>query len=510
MNRNRRGFIKSAAGGVFASVAAPLTSWAEATVKGARRHDELIDFDALGLAQLIKKKEISAGEMTELIIRRIEAVEPIINAISTRTFERARGKADKIPLDSTFAGVPVLIKDMIDVGGVRRTDGSRLLLTNVPQKNVAYIDGVEAAGMNIIGMTNVPEFAQLGIVTNNSAFGKSRNPWDLSKSTLGSSGGAGAAVAAGILPLVHGTDGGGSNRLPASANGVFGMKPSRERMLSGEADGGHSQFKTNQAMSRTVRDSAALFNETEDKSGKVFEPVGLVEGPGKRRLRVGFAANMKGGLKSDAGVLRAMESSAKLLQDLGHEIVEVEMPIDSEEFFKNFNGAFLRRFGVFSEMASGLSGRSAADSGLLDPWTASLIAYGASITEEEERNGLAYLAKVPGMFGALFEKVDILMSPVMPVVSVGGDELRPVDLVNDSLLEFLQDRMQFTAPTNVAGIPAMSVPLHWEQSSGLPVGTMFQSAIGNDRMLYELAFELEEARPWKSKWAPYSVKHIPI
>ena len=102
------------------------------------------------------------------------------------------------------------------------------------------------------------------------------------------------------------------------------------------------------------------------------------------------------------------------------------------------------------------------------------------------------------------------MSPVMPVVSVGGDELRPVDQVNDSHLQFLQDRMQFTAPTNVAGIPAMSVPLHWEQSSGLPVGTMFQSAIGNDRMLYELAFELEEARPWKNKWAPYSVKHIPI
>jgi len=510
MNRNRRHFIKSAAGGVLTSVVAPFTSWAGATVKGTRYHDDLVEFDALGLAQLIKKKEISAGELLEVVIRRIEAVEPIINAISTQTFERARANADKISTDSTFAGVPILIKDMIDVGGVRRTDGSRLLLTNVPQKNVAYINGVEASGMNIVGMTNVPEFAQLGIVTNNSAFGKSRNPWDLSKSTLGSSGGAAAAVAAGILPLVHGTDGGGSNRLPASANGVFGMKPSLERMLSGEANGGHSQLKTNQAISRTVRDSAALFNETEDKSGKIFKPVGLVEGPNKRRLRIGFAGNMKGGLKSEAGVMRAMESSTKLLQDLGHEVVLVEMPIDFEEFFKNFNGAFLRRFGVFSDMATGFSGRSAADSGLLDPWTASLIGYGASISEDEERRGLAYLAKVPGMFEALFEKVDILMSPVMPVVSVGSDELRPVDKVNDSHLEFLQQRMQFTASSNVAGIPAMSVPLHWERSSGLPVGTMFQSAIGNDRMLYELAFELEEARPWRSKWAPYSVKHIPI
>lgn len=497
-------------GGAAAAVISPFVSWAESAPPRLRQHDELIDFDALGLAGLIKKKEISANELTEVIIRRIEAIEPIINTITTRTFERARKRAPKISSESTFAGVPILIKDMIDVGGVRRTDGSRLWLTNVPEKNVAYIDGVEAAGMNILGMTNVPEFAQLGVVTNNSAFGLSRNPWDLSKSTLGSSGGSAAAVAAGIVPLAHGTDGGGSNRLPSSANGLFGMKPSRERMLSGEADGGHNPFKTNQAISRTVRDSAALFNETEDKSGRKFEPVGLVGGPAKRRLKIGFAANIEGGMKIEAGVRNAMESSAKLLEEMGHEVIEVAMPINSDEFFSNYNGAFLRRFGVFAEMAADLSGVPAERSNLLDPWTVSLIAYGATITEEQEKKGLEYLAQVPAFFETLFEKIDVLMSPVMPVVSVGGNELRPVDRVNDSLLEFLQHRMAFTAPTNVAGIPAMSVPLHWDQHSGLPVGTMFQGALGDDRTLYELAFELELARPWKSKWAPYSAKYIPV
>lgn len=511
MNRDRREFLNTIAGGLLGSIAAPLYSRGEGVVSPPLRQiDELVDFDALGLAQLLKKREISIKELAEVVIRRIEAIEPIINAITTRTFDRARTRAETIPLDSTFAGVPILIKDMIDVGGVRRTDGSRLWLTNVPKKNVAYIDGVEAAGMNIIGMTNVPEFAQLGVVTNNTAFGPTRNPWDLSKSTLGSSGGAAAAVAAGILPLVHGTDGGGSNRLPASANGVFGMKPSRGRMLSGEADGGHNPFKTNQAISRTVRDSAALFNETEDKSGRKFEPIGLVEGPSKRRLRIGVATHMSNGMKSEAGVVAAMENSVKLLEGLGHEVVEVDMPLDTEEFFQNYNGAFLRRFGVFAELASGLSGRPAAESGLLDPWTASLIAYGATIPAEQERKGLAYLDKVPGMYGALFEKIDVLMSPVMPVVSVGKEELRPVDKVNDALLEFLQERMAFTAPTNVAGIPAMSVPLYWCDVSGLPVGTMFQASLGGDKMLYELAFELEQARPWKEKWAPYSVKYIPI
>ncbi len=510
MNIVRRDFIKLSGLTILGVTFSPPGSWAAATSQKLRRPDELIDYDALGLAQLIKRKEISAKELAEVVIRRIEMIEPIINAITTPTFERARERADRIPLDSTFAGVPVLIKDMIDVGGVRRTDGSRLWLTNVPKKNVTYIDGVEAAGMNIIGMTNVPEFAQLGIVTNNSAFGLSRNPWDLSKSTLGSSGGSAAAVAAGIVPLAHGTDGGGSNRLPACANGLFGMKPSRERMLSGEADGGHNPFKTNQAISRTVRDSAALFNETEDKSGKKFEPVNLVTGPARHRFKIGLAANIAGGMTIDAEVLSAMKSSAELLQDMGHEVEEVQFPVNSTEFFVNYNGAFLRRFGIFAEMASALSGQPAIESGLLDPWTVSLIGYGASITEEQEQRGLAYLATVPSLYESLFEAFDILMSPVMPVASVGVDELRPEDRVNDSYLKFLQDRMAFTAPTNVAGIPAMSVPLYWDGQTGLPTGTMFQAGLGNDKMLYELAYELEEARPWKDKWAPYSVKYIPI
>ncbi len=505
---SRRKFLASASAAAISLSA--LSIPASTVFARPRQLDQLIDYDALGLAELIKKKEISAKELVEVVIRRIEALEPIINCITTRTYERARQKADTIPSNTVFAGVPILIKDMIDVGGVRRTDGSRLWLTNVPEKNVAYIDGVEAAGMNIIGMTNVPEFAQLGVTTNNMAFGLSRNPWDLSKSTLGSSGGAAAAVAAGILPLVHGTDGGGSNRLPSCATGLFGVKPSRGRMLSGEADGGHNPFKTNQAISRTVRDSAALFNETEDKSGKKFKPVGLISGPSKRRLKIGIASDVDGGMVIDAEVRSAMESSAMLLQELGHEVVEVTFPVNSGEFFSNYNGAFLRRFGIFAETAAELTGRAAMESGLLDPWTVSLIEFGASVTHEQEKKGLAYLAHVPKSFASLFETVDILMSPVMPVLSIGVDELLPTDRVNVSYLQFLQNRMAYTAPTNVAGIPAMSVPLTWDPVSGLPVGTMFQAAIGNDRMLYELAYELEEARPWKNQWAPYSAKHIPV
>ena len=282
---SRRSFLVSSS--AVAVTAAASSFPGSAAFSRIRALDELIDYDALGLAQLIKKKQISASELVEVVIRRIEALEPIINCMTTRTYERARKKAKTIPSDSVFAGVPILIKDMIDVGGVRRTDGSRLWLANVPKENVAYIDGVEAAGLNILGMTNVPEFAGGG-TTNNNLFGETRNPWNLDYSTFVSSGGAAAAAASGVLPLVHGTDGAGSNRLPASITGLLGIKPSSKRMLSGEAGGGHDLTKTNQTMGRTVRDSAALLNHTEDKSGKLYKPVGLVQGPSKKTAQDRF------------------------------------------------------------------------------------------------------------------------------------------------------------------------------------------------------------------------------
>lgn len=503
---SRRSFMKSSVATVASTIVAGRPS---SVFAHPRTTDEFVDYDALGMANLIKSGDITAREALEITIRRIEAMEPIINVINTRTYERAFDKAATIPTDTVFAGMPVLIKDMVDVGGVRRSDGSRMMLTNIPKENVKYIDGVEAAGMNIVGMTNVPEFAQLGIITNNKAFGLSRNPWDLSLSTLGSSGGSGAAVAAGIVPMAHGTDGGGSNRLPSNAQGIFGMKPSRARMLSGEAGGSHSPVKTNQSLSRTVRDSAALFVHTEDPNGP-FKPIGLITGPSTRRLRIGFARTIRGGMAIEAPVSAAQENTAQLLRDLGHEVVEAEIPVFHDEFFRNYNGAFLGQFSVFNDQALAISGVEAADSGLLDPFTASLIAYGAGTPDDVAAAGLDYLATVPVAYAELFSKIDILLSPVMPFLSIKGDTITPETLVNESVLALIQHTLSFTVSANVSGHCAMSVPLNWDPESGLPIGSMFQAAAGNDGMLYELAFELEQSRPWKDKWAPYSVKYIPI
>lgn len=502
----RRGFLASVSA---AGLAVGLNSFPQAQAR-TRAVDEFIDYDALGMAGLIKAKEISRTEAVEIVIRRIEALDPIINAITTKTYDRALEKAETIPLDSTFAGMPILIKDMIDVGGVRRTDGSRLQLTNVPAENVEYIDGVEAAGMNILGMTNVPEFAQMGIITNNSAFGATKNPWDLSKSAGGSSGGSGSAVAAGIVPLAHGTDGGGSNRYPPCFQGLLGMKPSRARMLPGEANGEHGPFKTNQAISRTVRDNAALFNETEEKSGAVFEPIGLVTGPSKRRLRIGYAPDMAGAMKTEPEVRAAQEATVALLQELGHQVEEIIYPLNSEEFFESYTNAFLRQFGFIAGLAEKISGKSAAQSGLLDPFSASIISFGASITDEQQVEAMEYLKTVPVAYVRTFETFDMILSPVTPVLSIEADGLKPTDSFNPYKRKFLEDRMSFGAPVNVSGHCAMSVPLNWDPASGFPIGSMFQAATGNDKMLYELAFELEAARPWKDMWAPYSVKYIPV
>ncbi|MBT6511271.1 MAG: amidase [Rhodospirillaceae bacterium] len=474
-----------------------------------REPDEFIDYDATGLAGLIRNGDVTPVELVEIVIRRIEALDPVLNFMTTPTFDRARSRATSIAPDSPFAGVPILIKHMVDVGGVRRTDGSRLLATNVPQHNVAYIDRVEAAGLNIIGMTNVPEFAG-GFTTHNDLFGETLNPWNLDYSPYVSSGGSAAAAAAGIVPLVHGTDGAGSNRLPASTCGLFGVKPSRFRMLSGEADGGHDRTKTHQTMGRSVRDSALLMDFTEDRNQDFYEPVGLVEGPTRRRLRIGFVADAPGLVDVSREVARAQENVAVLLEDLGHTVVEVAWPADSEAFAAQWPAYFATHMVPLKNHIEALTGMPVADAGLLTGFQASFAEYAASISSDESARAAAFIEALPGLFAAAFSEVDMILSPVMPSAGARADSFHPDEVFSPDRMSALLGNLKFTGPVNFAGNPAMSVPLTWGASDGLPIGSHFVAPLGNDRALYELAYELEEARPPKDYWAPYSVKYIPV
>ena len=501
---SRRSFLRSSFAGAVASVAA-----APASRAATREFDAFVDYDAIGLAGLIKNGDISAAEMTEVVIRRIEALDPVLNFITTPTFDRARDSAGAIAQDSTFAGVPILIKDMIDVGGVRRTDGSQLLATNVPAQNVAYIDGVESAGLNIIGMTNVPELAG-GFTTNNNLFGATLNPWNLAYSPFVSSGGAASAAAAGVLPLVHGTDGAGSNRLPASTCGLFGMKPSRFRMLSGEADGGHDLTKTNQTMSRTVRDSAALFAHTEDTSGEIYAPIGLVEGPSSERLTIGYVVDAPGVVDVTADVREAQEATAALLVDLGHTVVDATWPTNSPLFAKHWPLYFATRMVPLKNLIEQMTGRPVTESGLLTGFQASFASYAATVPDEQSAQAEMFIESIPAAFDGSFESVDLILAPVMPTAGVRNDSFDPNEDFSVERITELLGHLKFTGPVNFAGCPAMSVPLSWDGAGGLPIGSHIIGPRGSDKRLYELAFELEEARPWRDVWAPYSVKYIPV
>ncbi|MEJ8476939.1 amidase family protein [Roseibium algae] len=503
-NISRRVFLASTSAATISTFTSRIP--ASAAIASLRAHDEFIDYDALGLARLIKEKEITAKELTEVVIRRNEALNPIINCIATQAFERAREKAPVFSSSATFAGVPTLVKDMIDVAGLRRSDGSRLLATNVPNKSVKYIEALEASGLNIVGTTTVPEFAS-GLESE--LYGQTRNPWDLEYSCIASSSGAGAAVAAGFVPLVHGTDGGGSNRLPSHACGTFGFKPSRYRMFSGEADGGHDLFKTNNAISRTVRDSAALFNDTEDKSGKVYEPIGRVTGPSHMRLRIAYAPNGVKGYPTVASIREAQDEIANLLADLGHRVELIEHPVNGTEFFENFRFSFLPKFRPLLATVTAITGRAPAESGLLSRWTATMIETSRNFTDDQIKRGNAYFENAEAIYGGIFDKYDLLFTPVTPDETPRLGSIKPSESW-DEKGHLFERVMSITAPTNAVGDCAIAVPLSTSRLTGMPVGSMFQAKAGSDKMLYELAYELEEALPWKDKWAPYSAKNIPV
>lgn len=500
----RRSFLKASAATATVIGLRPVAGLAQ-----TRRIDELIDEDATGLAARLRAREFTQAELVETFIRRIEVMNPALNFMTNSAFDRARSKADTVPLDAPFAGVPILMKDMIDIAGLPRTDGSRFMLKNFPARSVAYVEAVERAGFNILGQTNVPELASF-VITNNDVFGATRNPWNPDYSVFSSSGGSAVAVAAGVVPLAHGTDGAGSNRLPPSATGIFGMKASRLRMLSGEADGSHDVAKTNQMLSRTVRDSALAFSLTEAQSGSPFQPVGFVAGPSKKRLRVGLVVDDGKLIATDPEVSEAQRKTAALMQNLGHQVEETPWPVNANEMADAYAKFFGGKVGALKQAVEAASGKPLMESGLLTRLLASNIEASAAFSPEDIAKGKAYLDTLAPMFAKVFQQYDVLLAPVAPVVAPPLFEHTPQELWSDAMADYVAGRLKFTSPINFAGCPAMSVPLSWSKKLGIPVGSHFIAAVGQDRLLYELAYELEAARPWRNIWPPFSLKYVPV
>jgi Asp-tRNA(Asn)/Glu-tRNA(Gln) amidotransferase A subunit family amidase len=464
-------------------------------------------YDALGLAELVRSKEVTPEELLEAAIARIERVNPKINAVVTKMYDEARATIASVP-EGPFTGVPFLLKDLGPAyAGVRNTSGSRMFAEYVPDYDSELTVRYKRAGLVVAGRTNTPEFG-LNVTTESQLLGPARNPWNLEHSTGGSSGGTAAAIAAGIVPAAHGNDGGGSIRIPASACGVFGLKPSRGRTPTGPEFGEIWEgFAIDHALSRTVRDSAALLDATSaPEVGAPYaappppRPYLEEAGADPGRLRIAFSANAHPATTVHADCIAAMEDAARLCESLGH-VVEAGGP---EIAWEPVRAAF--KLVVGAHTAAMLDGigmflGQPVTAEMVEPntWSWAEIGWKASAAELAGSKAMVNIA-TRTVAGALAE-YDLLLSPTLGQPPVKLGVLDTTDPDWEGLVERIFDVIPFTWLYNLTGHPAMSVPLAWN-AAGLPVGVQFTGRYGDEGTMFRLAAQLEDARPWRDRRPP--------
>lgn len=469
--------------------------------------DPFIHLDATAQAELVKSGQVTPLELLEATITRIEALNPKLNAVTARFYEQARRQAMRPLPDGPFKGVPHLVKDLSAVRGVPLTYGSQLFGRNIARHNEGIVARSVAAGLVVLGKTNTPEFGLLPS-TEPLLHGPSRNPWNLDYSPGGSSGGAAAAVASGMLPLAQAGDGGGSIRIPASCCGVFGLKPSRGRnvppMRKSPGD-----LAVNLCLSRSVRDTARYLEITERRGRRaVLPPLGYVAGPSSRRLRIAYSPRNILGLEPVPEVRAALDDAVQLCSSLGHTVEETDLLVDGERAIQNFiacwaaGPAFIVKHFWLLRLKTFLRDPIGD---LLEPWTLGLANWFRA--EEARQPGVlprakAYFQSLVPQIDDFFSRYDVYLTPVLRRLPAKiGDYAPTVPFA--SLLDNCIDHITYTPLHNAVGTPAMSVPLGMS-ADGLPIGAHFAAGVGDERTLLELAYELEQARPWANRWPPVS------
>jgi amidase len=485
--------------------------------------------DGLGLAALVRERKISAREVVDECLRRIERINPRINAVVRLLPEQARATADGVLPDGPFAGVPFLLKDLTSAyAGVPTARGSRAFRDFVPQVDSELVRRHKAAGLVILGKTNTPEFG-LQPVCEPELFGPTHTPWKVGHTSGGSSGGSAAAVAAGLVPMAHGDDGGGSLRIPAACCGVFALKPSRGRMPTGPNVSEHWWgCAAEHAITRSVRDNAALLDATCGvESGDAYHlpppprpflsEVGTPPGP----LRVLLVKEpiMPAQLHVDCAT--AVSNTGKRLLDLGHRVEEGKLDIEPFAFAQDF--FLLVCVAMAGDIDNGprLLGRKIRSSEVeTSTWLASLLGRQAAATSFVQAR--ARLLSIGRTMANLFERYDIVLTPTLAQPPLPIGELAPkgferalhktIAALNLGFLLRLPGVVKatvskafayapFTAVANVSGLPAMSVPLDWNRD-GLPIGSHFMAKLGDEATLFRLAAQLEAAHPWATRRPP--------
>ncbi len=467
--------------------------------------EEFAQYDALGLAQLVKRKEVTPLELVEVVISQIEHINPSLNAVVTFMFDEARDLARGELPAGPFEGVPYLLKDLgAFCAGVRLTMGSAFLKNFIPDHDTELVRRLERAGLIIIGKTNTPEFGLLP-TTEPHFFGPCRNPWDRSKTTGGSSGGSAAAVAAGIVPMAHANDGGGSIRIPASCCGVFGLKPTRARNPLGPDLGDmYSGLIVEHAVTRSVRDCAALLDATSGPdlgdpywapppARPFLEEAGLPPG----QLKIAFSTTPFIEVKVHEDCAKAVKETASLCQTLGHEVEEAAPSVNGALFTQAFMTIFSAGLAWSIDGLSLVIGQRPSFE-FFEPLTWACYEMGQKHSASSYLTSLTLLQRISREVAKFFEKYDLWLTPTlaMPPVELGFFASPPEDPLRGfrKATEFIP----FTPLANATGQPAMSVPLYWNED-GLPIGVHFLARFGDEATLFRLAAQLEAARPWGNR-----------
>ena len=465
--------------------------------------DELAFTPALELAARVRAREVSPVELTELYLERIERLDPQLNSFVTVDADGALAaarEAEASPAAAPFHGVPIPIKDLNETAGLRTTYSTKAYANNVPDFDAAVVRRIRAAGFIVLGKTNTPELGTIA-QTESELNGACRNPWDVSRTPGGSSGGAAAATAAGLCPVAHGSDGGGSIRIPASCCGLFGLKPSRGRVSPSPYGSGALGISSSGPLARTVRDAAALLDAIAGYETGDFFVAPVPERPfleeaerAPGRLRIAVTTEPPTDVPVDPVCIAAVEDAAALLAELGHDVQEATPPWRNDEMIIDFI-----RIWQVGPATVGID-----DLSLLEPINRALAEDARATPSPEHGLAIMKLQQFVRVVVAFWNDVDVVLTPTLalPPVPIGWTF---EDTGGDPRAAFLRQTLftPFTPLINVTGQPAASVPLHWSDD-GLPIGVQLIGRPFAEATLIRLAAQLEEARPWAERRPPVS------
>ncbi|TCM64479.1 amidase [Acinetobacter calcoaceticus] len=494
-------------------------------------YSEYSQYDGIGLSNLVQKKHIQAHELLEIAIRRSEEVNPQLNAIVISMHDQALSRA-KQQHPGQFSGVPFLLKDLHqEYAGVATSYGSNSLKRNayIATQHAEIVNRWEKTGLSIFGLTNSPEFGIKGI-TEPAAWGSCHNPWNLSHNSGGSSGGSAAAVAAGIVPFAGASDGGGSIRIPASYCGLFGLKPSRGRTPWGPniSEAMHGAAMQH-VLTKSVRDSAAMLDATHGADTHALFKIQAPQGRyldqiqhTVKPLKIAFCTQSPIGTKVSKDAINAIQHTAKLLESLGHTVVEAAPAIDGMALAKDFIRTWFSQCAYTVQQFKLQFGAKNQD---FELDTLAIAALGARTSALDYIHNLNHWGQYTSQMNQFFNQYDLYLLPATASVAPKNGQVKTprwqvpiikgllkIDqahrLAQGHLIEQLiktnLEWVPFTQLANITGLPAMSVPLYWNKAH-MPLGSQFIAPFGREDLLLQLAAQLETAQPWMPQY-----RHIAV